>query len=129
MRPQRGRQPQHDQKQERVVPQHESGGDGHLPDLHQAHEQHFLHADAHVFDVGRHAADDPADLRAVEKAHRHPLQMLKEGDPQVADDRLRPVPAQALPKVHHPLRRERQHREADRSPHHADADRAAESGR
>ncbi len=128
-RPERGSQAQHHQKQERVVIQHEDGGDRHLADLHQAHEEHFLHADADVLDIGRHAADDPADLRAVEKAHRHPLQMLKEGDPQVANHRFAQLERITLPVMHHPLRGEREQRKRRSRPTPRRRDRGAEWAR
>ena len=44
----------------------------------------------------RHAADDAADLRAVEPAHRHPLQVGEQRVPQVGDDRFAQFERQPL---------------------------------
>ncbi len=113
--PQNRRQTQHDQKQQRVVPQHEGRGDPHLPDLHEADKQHFLHAHPHVFHVGRHAADDSSELRAMIKTHRHRLQMPEYVAPQIEHDRFTQFQRQSLPIVHYNLRRQSQHGE----PQHA----------
>ena len=119
-RPEDRRKHQHDQEQELVVPEHERGGDRHLADLHEADKQHFLHADANVFDVGRHAADDAADLRAVKEAHWHPLQMGKQRDPQIADDRFTQLERVELAEVHDPLSGNRERRETCSPPDHSD---------
>ena len=101
--PQYRRQAEHHQKQQRVVPKHERGGDAHLADLHQAHEQHFLHAHPHVFHVGGHAADDAAELGAMIKTHRHRLQMPENVVPQIEHHRFAQFQGQPLAKVHDDL--------------------------
>ena len=87
-RPDDGRQAQHDQKQYRVVPEHGGGGHEHLPDLHQADKQHFLHADPDILDVGGHATDDSANTSPVIPSHLHRLKVLKQSIPQIADHRF-----------------------------------------
>ncbi len=109
-------EPEDDQEQRPVVPEHRDRGDEHLAELDKADEQDLLDADPDVLDVGGHAADDAADAGLVEPPHRHPLDVREEGVAEVVDNFLAQLQRQPLAVVHDELRRQREQGEADRSP-------------
>ena len=77
---------QHRAEKHRVRVEHHQPGDEHLDHLHEADEEHVLHAQAHRVDVRGHAADDAPEFRAVVETHRHALEIGEHVRAQIVDD-------------------------------------------
>ena len=58
----------HNQKQRRLVAEHQGRRDDHLPHGHDPREQHVLHPGPHCFYIGGHAADDSSQLVSLKNA-------------------------------------------------------------
>lgn len=115
-RPQHGRHGQHHQEQYPIVPQHQHRTDEHLAQLNGAHEQRVLHPNPHRLGIGREPADDPSQLGAIVKTHRHPQQMLEDVVADVVDDRLAQLEGKPLTEMETELGNGRKRQEPERRP-------------
>jgi len=84
--PEDRRHREHDQKELRIVVEHQRRRDEQVAELHRAHERHVLNADAHGVDVGGDAAEQAPDLRPLEEGHRHPQEVGVDLVPQIVHD-------------------------------------------
>ena len=114
--PQHRGQSQHQQEQDGIEPEHEGRGNSHLPECDQADEQDFLNADANVFDVGNHPADNPADFCPMKVTHRHLLQMSEDRITQIENNRFAKFQSISLAKMHRHLSKDGRRSERDCTP-------------
>ena len=117
--PQHRHERQHHQEQHPVGRQHERRRDDHLAEPDHADEQHVLHHHPHRGNVRREPADDPAELGAVVKRHRQPLEMREDLVAHVMHRRFAQLEGQALTEVERELGERCQRRKSQRAPERA----------